>query len=119
MNILLAVTGSISAYKTYDLAREFTKANHQVKVILTKGGEQFIKASTFLYLGVQEVYSSQDDFNTSKNLGKILHIELKEWMDLLLIAPASTNSIGKLAHGLCDDLLGSVLKINQLSFFRP
>ena len=108
MNILLAVTGSISAYKTYDVTREFVKAGHKVKIILTNGALEFIKANTFSYLGAQDVYTAEDDFNTHKNQGKVLHINLKDWMDILVIAPASANTIAKISNGLCEDLLGSV-----------
>lgn len=108
MNILLAVCGSVSAYKSYDLARGYVKAGHSVRVILTKGAEQFIKPQTFLYLGVEEVYTYSDDFNSTKKINNVLHIDLKNWLSKLVIAPASANTIAKLANGFCDDLLSSV-----------
>lgn len=108
MKIVLGICGSISCYKTYDLVRLFVKDGHEVKVILTSGAEKFIKAETFLYLGAKEVFSASDDFNTHKNNGGILHINLRDWMDKLIIAPLSANTLAKLANGFCDDLLGSL-----------
>lgn len=107
MKILLGVTGSISAYKAYDLVRLFVKAGHEVKVVLTGGASQFIKKDTFLYLGASAAYSSQDDFDVSEYQG-IPHIELAKWADKLLIAPLSANTLAKFAGGLADDLLTSI-----------
>ena len=113
MNIILGVTGSISAYKAYDILRGLVKTNHQVKVILTKGAENFILADTFLYLGAESVYTENDDFNPIANNGNVLHIVLKDWMDLLILAPASANTLAKFYAGNCDDLLSSVFLSNQ------
>ena len=104
MRILLAVSGSISAYKALDIARGLFKNGHEVKVILTSGALKFVIPEVFTYLGVQEVYKSQDDFN-HKN---VLHVDLARWCDLLVVAPASANTIAKLAQGRADDLLSSV-----------
>ncbi len=109
MKILIGVTGSIAAYKAYDLCRALIKKNHQVRVITTRGAEQFVKLETFRYLGCEEVYSSVDDFNLN-NLNKsetVLHIELAKWADQLVIAPLSANTMGRMSLGLCDDLLVS------------
>ncbi len=109
MKILIGVTGSVAAYKALDLCRALIKKNHQVRVITTRGAEQFVKLETFKYLGAEEVYSSVDDFNL-KNLDSnqtVLHIELAKWADQLVIAPLSANTLGRLALGLCDDLLVS------------
>jgi phosphopantothenoylcysteine decarboxylase/phosphopantothenate--cysteine ligase len=108
MKILLGVTGSISAYKAYDIARNFIKNGHEVKVILTSGALKFIKPETFNYLGVQKVYQPGDDFNLDQTMDNVLHIDLKDWCNLFVIAPASANTLAKLANGLCDDLLSSI-----------
>jgi phosphopantothenoylcysteine decarboxylase/phosphopantothenate--cysteine ligase len=106
MKILLGVTGSIAAYKSYDLCRELTKKNHEVKVILTQGAEKFIKKETFTYLGAKEVFSASDDFNTNKYTNfTVLHIELTKWADKLVIAPASANKLSELSFGFANDLL--------------
>lgn len=110
MNILLAITGSIASYKSYDVARKLVKNGHNVKVILTTGALEFIKHETFRYIGVEEVYLPHDDFVpanlTSGNT--VLHIELVKWADKLIIAPASANTMSRLALGITNDLLTSV-----------
>lgn len=104
MRILLGVSGSISAYKSIDIARELFKLGHEVKVILTDGALKFVVPEVFTYLGVQDVYKSQDDF-VHKN---VLHIDLARWCDVFVIAPASANTISRLAQGQASDLLSSV-----------
>ncbi|MBC7714695.1 MAG: bifunctional phosphopantothenoylcysteine decarboxylase/phosphopantothenate--cysteine ligase CoaBC [Rhizobacter sp.] len=104
MRILLGVSGSISAYKAIDIARELFKKDHEVKVILTDGALKFVVPEVFTYLGVQNVYKSQDDF-LNKN---VLHIDLARWCDVFVIAPASANTISRLAQGQASDLLSSV-----------
>jgi phosphopantothenoylcysteine decarboxylase / phosphopantothenate---cysteine ligase len=109
MKILLGVSGSISAYRALDICRNLTKEGHQVKVVLTQGSLEFLNPNTFSYLGAEVVYLPIDDFNPSKNSsGNVLHIDLVKWCDRLVIAPASANTIAKLAHGHCNDLLSSV-----------
>jgi phosphopantothenoylcysteine decarboxylase/phosphopantothenate--cysteine ligase len=108
MKILLGVTGSIAAYKSYDLCRELTKIGHEVKVILTRGGENFIKKETFTYLGASEVYSASDDFNTDKYKNfTVLHVELSKWADKFIIAPCSAHKISELSYGFANDLLST------------
>jgi phosphopantothenoylcysteine decarboxylase/phosphopantothenate--cysteine ligase len=115
MKIILGVTGSIACYKSFDLARELVKQNHEVRVILSKGALKFIKPDLFRYLGCQAVYSPSDDFNLQKyEQGNVLHIELARWADRMIIAPASANYLAKLAHGLASDLLSSVFLSNQV-----
>jgi len=110
MNYLIAVSGSIAAYKSYDLTRLLVKQGHKVKVILTRGALEFIKPETFRYLGALEVYSPEDDFNPSKLSQEqtVVHIQLAKWADKLIVAPLSANTLGRLALGLNNDLLGSV-----------
>lgn len=108
MNILLGVTGSISAYRALDICRGLTKEGHNVKVILSRGAEEFVKYKTFYYLGAEKVYRSTDDFNPEKEPQvNVLHIELVKWCDKFIIAPASANTIAKLSQGFCVDLLSS------------
>ncbi len=110
MNILLGITGSIACYKSFDVARQLVKNGHKVKVLLTRGALEFIKPDTFRYLGVEAVYLPTDDFRPG-HLSKdstVLHIELVKWADKLAIAPASANTISRLASGITNDLLTSV-----------
>lgn len=104
MKILLGVSGSISAYKALDIARGLFKSGHEVKVILTAGARKFVIPQVFTYLGVADVYNSEDDFN-HKN---VLHIDLARWCDVFVVAPASANTLSKMARGEASDLLTSV-----------
>lgn len=109
MKILLAVTGSIASYKSFDVARQLVKNGHEVKVILTSGALEFIKPETFRYIGVESVFLPTDDF-VPANLSQgstVLHIDLVKWADKLVIAPASANTISRLALGITNDLLTS------------
>ncbi len=111
MNIVLGITGSIAAYKGYDLARLLVKNGDKVVVILSRGALEFIKPETFRYLGVESVYGPQDDF-VPENLSRtenVLHIELAKWADKIVVAPLSANTLGKISLGLPDDLLMSMV----------
>jgi phosphopantothenoylcysteine decarboxylase / phosphopantothenate---cysteine ligase len=115
MNIILGVTGSIAAYKCYDLARLLVKNKHVVKIILTQGALEFIKPETFNYLGVHEVFMPHDDFTLSgkRSQSSVLHIDLVKWADKILIAPASANTLSRLALGITNDLLSTVFLANK------
>ena len=104
MNILLAVSGSISAYKSPDICRGLINQGHKVKVVLSKGALEFVNKNVFNYLGAEATYSYNHDFEHSG----VLHIELSNWLDRFVLAPASANTLSKLAHGNCDDLLSSI-----------
>src|SRR5690606_21542923 len=99
-----------AAYKSLDLARLMVKRGHKVRVILTQGALEFIKAETFKYLGGEEVYGPLDDFNPGEKTShsNVLHIDLAKWADKIAVAPASANTISKMATGLTNDLLTSV-----------
>jgi phosphopantothenoylcysteine decarboxylase/phosphopantothenate--cysteine ligase len=108
MNILLGVSGSIAAYKSYDIARGLIKEGHDVRVILTKGAQEFVSTKVFQYLGVKYCYTHHHDFEPVPGQSAVLHIDLVKWADRLAVAPASANTLAKFAAGLCDDLLSSV-----------
>jgi phosphopantothenoylcysteine decarboxylase/phosphopantothenate--cysteine ligase len=108
MKLVLGVTGSIAAYKAYDICRSWLKEGHEVKVVLTKSAHHFCHKKMFKYLGVKEVFDHHSDFSLQSTTTDILHIELARWCDKLVIAPASANFIAKMAHGLCDDLLTTI-----------
>lgn len=104
MKILLCICGSISAYKSIDIARGLVNKGYSVKVVLTRGALQFVLPQIFTYLGVEEVYLDDADFK-NKN---VLHIELARWCDTQVIAPLSANTLSRLARGEASDLLTSV-----------
>lgn len=102
-NILLGISGSIAAYKSILLLRELTKQGHQCKVILTNGARQFVSTGLIAGLGC-EVYT-EDNINLSDPTQAMLHINLARWAEHFIIAPASANTIAKLANGIADNLL--------------
>ena len=104
--IILGVCGSIAAYKAVDLASKLTQAGAQVDVVLTAAAQRFVSALTFQAVCGRPVYSDMWSSETAGALpNHIAHIGLAEAADLLLVAPATANTLAKLAHGLADDLL--------------
>lgn len=103
--ILLGISGSISAYKAADLTNELTKLGYEVDVMMTKSSQSFITPLTLQSLAKRPVHT---DVMEEILPNKINHIELAKQADLFVVAPASANSIGKLAHGIADDLLSTV-----------
>jgi phosphopantothenoylcysteine decarboxylase/phosphopantothenate--cysteine ligase len=100
--ILLGVTGSIAAYKAADLASKLAQAGAQVDVILTQAALQFVTPLTFQSVTGRRAYVDSDLWGSE---GHVQHIGLAHQADLLMIAPASANTLAKLAHGLADNLL--------------
>jgi phosphopantothenoylcysteine decarboxylase / phosphopantothenate---cysteine ligase len=104
--ILLAVTGGIAAYKSAELVRLFIKNDAQVKVLMTKNAQEFITPLTLQTLSSHPVY--RETFSLIKDFD-IAHIALAQEADILVIAPATANIIAKIAAGLADDLLTTVV----------
>jgi len=105
-NILLGVTGGIAAYKSAELVRELVQAGSRVRVVMTRAAKKFVTPLTFQALSGHPVTS--DEFDTAEASNGMDHIALARWADAILIAPASANTIAKLAHGGADDLLSSI-----------
>jgi phosphopantothenoylcysteine decarboxylase/phosphopantothenate--cysteine ligase, prokaryotic len=105
-NIILGVTGSVAAYKTADIANILTKRGYNVDVIMTKSAMEFITPLTFQSLTKNKVYNNMFEEITPS---EIKHISLAKKADLCLIAPASANLIGKIASGIADDMLTTVV----------
>jgi phosphopantothenoylcysteine decarboxylase/phosphopantothenate--cysteine ligase len=103
--IVLGVTGSIAAYKAADLASKLTQRGACVRVVLTEGAKKFVTALTFQAVTHQPV--AQDLWEERDATG-VAHVDLADRADLLLIAPATANTIAQLAHGLANDFLGSM-----------
>ncbi len=104
-NIVLAITGGIAAYKSAIFARLLIKAGFDVRVIMTTGAQAFITPLTLQALTGNEVHISLLDERAEAGMG---HIELAKWADLIVIAPASANTLARLAMGMADDLLTTV-----------
>ena len=104
-NILLGVSGGIAAYKSAELIRQLQELGAQVRVIMTRGAQQFITPLTLQALSGNPVHTELLDSEAEQGMG---HIELARWADLLLIAPATADLISRLASGRADDLLTTV-----------
>jgi phosphopantothenoylcysteine decarboxylase/phosphopantothenate--cysteine ligase len=100
--ILLGVTGSIAAYKAAFLIRLFIKQNNEVKVLMTESSKDFITPLTLATLSKNPVNLGFFDAQSGKWTS---HVDLGEWADLFIIAPATANTIAKMATGICDNLL--------------
>lgn len=116
---MLAVTGSIAAYKAIEILRGLRKEQKSVKVILTKGAEQFINKLSFESLGAHEVLTDEDQFSVDKD-GISIHLSLSRWADCIIIAPASADIIAKIRAGIADSLLlTTVLASKKPLFIAP
>ncbi len=103
MRVLIGIGGGIAAYKVCEIISSLFKTGIEVKVILTAGGEQFITPLSVATLSRHPAYTDRDFWQPIHH--RPLHIELGEWADLFLIAPLTASTLGKLAHGLADNLL--------------
>ena len=100
--IILGITGSIAAYKAATLTRLLIKQGATVKIVITPYGKEFITPVTLATLSQNTVIS---DFFSHDDGAWNSHVELGLWADLFLVAPASANTMAKMAHGICDNLL--------------
>lgn len=106
-NILIGVTGGIAAYKIPLLCRKFIQNGDNVKVILTDYAAKFVAPLTLETITKNRVYI--DDFKLDVSPKDIEHIDLATWADIFIIAPATANTIAKIAHGIADNLLTSTI----------
>ncbi len=117
--ILLGISGGIAAYKTASLVRLFIKAGAHVQVIMTPASKDFVTPLTLSTLSKNPVHSSfynQDDENEKWNN----HVELALWADLMVIAPATANTLSKMTNGTCDNLLiAAYLSAKCPIYFAP
>ncbi|WP_281298726.1 bifunctional phosphopantothenoylcysteine decarboxylase/phosphopantothenate--cysteine ligase CoaBC [Flavobacterium limnophilum] len=117
--ILLGVSGGIAAYKTATLVRLFIKAGAHVQVIMTPASKDFITPLTLSTLSKKPVYSSFYD-ESEDNEKWNSHVELGLWADLMLVAPATANTLSKMANGICDNLLIAIyLSAKCPVYFAP
>ncbi len=104
--ILLGASASAALYKCCDLTSKLTQAGHQVRVILTGHAAQLIRPQLFEAISGQPTFT--DEFDPGTRHSAMDHIELGAWGELLVVAPASANLIGKLANGIADDMLSTL-----------
>ena len=105
-NILLCVTGGIAVYKAVALTSKLTQAGMNVKVIMTASAQKFVNPLSFQAMSKNDVFYDTFDEKDSK---VIAHIDLADWADLILVAPATANMIAKMANGLADDMVSTTL----------
>jgi len=112
--ILLIICGGISAYKSLEVIRSLKKRGAKVKTILTKSAKEFVTPLSVVSLSQDKVY---DDLFSSENEAEMDHISLSRWSDVILIAPATANTISKLSNGVTDDLASTVLLASDKDIF--
>ncbi|QBK25583.1 bifunctional phosphopantothenoylcysteine decarboxylase/phosphopantothenate--cysteine ligase CoaBC [Ureibacillus thermophilus] len=105
-NILLGVSGGIAVYKAVALVSKLTQVGFNVKVIMTESAMKFVTPLSFQVMSKNDVYIDTFD---EKDSSAIAHIDLADWADLIIVAPATANIIGKLANGIADDMLTTTL----------
>ncbi len=108
--LLLGVTGGIAAYKGLELVRRLCDRGYEVQVVMTEAAIRFVGPASFQALSGRPVRTDLWDAGAEAGMG---HIELARWADLVLVAPASAHSLARLAHGLADDLLGTLCLATQ------
>ncbi|MBO1624905.1 bifunctional phosphopantothenoylcysteine decarboxylase/phosphopantothenate--cysteine ligase CoaBC [Bacillus cereus] len=104
--ILLCVTGGIAVFKAAALTSKLTQAGALVKVMMSESAMKFVTPLTFQALSRHDVYTDTFD---EKDSAVIAHIDLADWADIVLVAPATANCIGKLANGIADDMITTTL----------
>jgi len=112
--ILLIICGGISAYKSLELIRLFKKQGVEVKTILTKSAKEFVTPLSVASLSQEKVY---DDLFNAENESEMDHISLSRWADVILVAPATANTISKLSAGSSDDLASTVILASDKDIF--
>jgi len=106
LNILLCVSGGIAAYKAVALASKLTASGAKVNTIMTENAGRLVGPKSFEAVTGSKVSIS---LWPSSEQYKISHVNLANWADIVVVAPATANIIGKIAHGICDDLLSTTL----------
>lgn len=105
-NVLVGVCAGIASYKTCELVRLLVKDNFSVKIIMTESSTKFVSPLVFQTLSENTVYL--DMFSLARDEG-VKHIEITEWLDILVVAPLTANTLSKIANGICDNLLTTVI----------
>ena len=117
MKILLGVTGGIAVYKAIDLTSKLVQNGHEVRVIMTESAQQFVTPLAFQALSRNPVYT---DIFIEQNPAEIQHISLGDWADIMVIAPLTASTLGKIAHGISDNMLtATVLAFTKQIYLAP
>jgi phosphopantothenoylcysteine decarboxylase/phosphopantothenate--cysteine ligase len=106
LNILLGVTGGVAAYKAVDLASKLTSAGARIKTVMTESACQLVGPKSFEAVTRSAVFTTMWG---PPGEYQISHIDLVEWADVVVVTPATANILGKIANGICDDLLSTTL----------
>ena len=106
LKVLLGVSGGVAAYKAVDLASKLTGAGTMVKTVMTENACRLVGPKSFEAVTNSAVFTSMWETPGGHEIG---HIALLDWADVVVVAPATANIIGKIANGICDDLLSTVL----------
>jgi phosphopantothenoylcysteine decarboxylase/phosphopantothenate--cysteine ligase len=106
VNVLLGVTGAVAVYKAVDLASKLITSGARLRTVMTENACKFVTSKSFEAVTNFPVYTNMwtgvGEFN-------IEHVNLTDWADIVAVVPATANTIGKMANGICDDLLSSIL----------
>ena len=103
MKVVLGVSGSIAAFKSVEVMREIQRAGGEVRVVMSESAKKFVSPLTFKVLSNYDVFVDMFDFNDP-----LAHINFAKWADVFLLAPATANTIAKIALGLADNSLTAV-----------
>ena len=112
--ILIIICGGIAAYKCLELIRSLKKEGCYIKTILTKSAEKFVTPLSVASLSQEKVYTELFNHNTESEMD---HISLSRWADLILVAPATANTMSKISRGVADDLASTVLLASNKKIF--
>lgn len=109
-NVVLGVSGGIAAYKAAELVRLLVKQKHTVHVVMTAAAQRFVTPLTFQALSGNAVHTDLLDPQAEAGMG---HIELARWAEVILVAPASADILARMAHGMADDLLATLILASE------
>lgn len=109
MKVLLSATGSVAAIKYWKLFNALEKDNHETLGILTEKGDYFARRGTGIKC-IENIITEEEEWSWDEVGDPVQHIELRDWCDILVIAPLSANTLAKMYNGFCDNLLTSVYR---------
>ena len=115
--VVIGVTGGIAVYKALDIISALRKQDVEIKVIMTESAQEFVTPLAFQSLSQNMVIT---DMFAEPKAWEIQHISLAQWADIMLIAPATANIIGKVANGIADDMLSTTIMATEAKvIFAP